>query len=134
MLVFGKLDSYSAFKFVNYIQTMKKMTRKSTNPIEQIENRLQEEEHRQIVNDDLMFNQIFSFSTQYPNNYCLICDQILKITEPISDFVKGYFIINLTNFFIYPIPSSNFSIYRCCDEIVETNLEILKSVKYKIRQ
>ena len=76
---FGHLDSYSAFKFENFMQIMKKMVRKSVTPIQQIRNRLNEKEYHQEPKSGHMYIPIFSFSSNYPNNYCVIDEQIFKI-------------------------------------------------------
>ena len=37
---YDRLDNYSAFKFKNYMQQIKKFVRKNSQPLEQINNRL----------------------------------------------------------------------------------------------
>lgn len=41
---FGHFDNYSAFKFENFMQVLKKRIRKGTQPLKQLINRLKEEE------------------------------------------------------------------------------------------
>jgi hypothetical protein len=106
---FGKVDEYSAFRFENYMQKLKKMVKKSTLINEQLHNRLFEyntytnkkknrsvdPEYPMLKNElrDNCFEKVelenFCLSIKFPNNYCMIkvdplpnqisCKKIMKI-------------------------------------------------------
>ena len=108
---FGNLDSYSAFKFENYMQQLKKLIRKASQPLEQINNRISEKNKLGKKISEYSFRPIFSLSTRYPNNYCIILNKVFKMEEINNNEVKGRYILSLTNFFEYPIKSSDLGIY-----------------------
>lgn len=114
---FGDVNSYSAFKFKNYIQTLKKMVKKASFPIQQILNRLKEKEEYQNTTTSLMFSKVFSVSQSFPNNYCMIKNKIMKISKADNNIVEGHELLNLENVFQYPIQSS-------CLGIFSTELEL----------
>lgn len=124
---FGHLDGYSAFKFENFMQTMKKMVRKSSFPIQQILNRLKEKDCFQEAKAERMYTELFNLSPMYPNNYCIVNNEVFKIAQLYNnDIVKGQLVLHLNNFFEYPVPSSNFSIFSCNAEILSEHLKTFK--------
>lgn len=138
---FGHLDAYSAFKFENFMQTIKKMVTKASSPIQQIQNRLKEKELFQDTKAELMYNKVINISSTYPNNYCIINKKIFNVTQFNNDIVKGQFVSNLKNFFEYPVPSSNFSIFSCKEDTLYEHLDTFniseiqnKVVKLKLKE
>jgi len=85
---FGHLDGYSAFRFENFMQIMKKLVRKSSFPIQQIRNRLKEKEQFTDAKNELTYiNVLRNILTKYPNNYCIVNDYVLKIKHISIDIV-----------------------------------------------
>lgn len=68
---FGHLNNYSAFKFQNYMLTLKKMVKKGSHPVQQILNRLKEKEHHQQPIKKPNYTEFFYLSQTYPNNQLL---------------------------------------------------------------
>lgn len=130
----GSLESISAFKFENYLQTIKRKVRKGQSVAAQIYKRhvetsfyLEKEEEENPTSVGKIKNgQIlnvngngFFFSLREPDNFCLIQNKIVKITEikkKDNAFVfVGKEIRNLTALFMYPIDSTTFNIYWSAD-------------------
>jgi hypothetical protein len=113
---FGPLDSFSAFRFENNLQKVKKMVKKSTLIVEQLHNRLHEFNNH--VNDKITDDSVypillkrssvneyeevqlkeFLLATKFPDNFCLVGNKILKISkiEKKLDGIKiyGQYVIN----------------------------------------
>lgn len=130
---FGHLDNYSAFKFENYMQVLKKRIRKGTQPLKQLINRLKEEEamtetfgyckkkipefKRQLKDKSFMTVQLESYklSIKEPNNFCLLKNDVIKITKICDSnagvLLEGLRLKHLEPFFIKPFSSDNLNIY-----------------------
>lgn len=59
---FGCLDNYSSFPFKNYLKTLKKLIRKPSTPLQQVVNRIFEQQNvnSTIVRDNIQIKSIFS--------------------------------------------------------------------------
>lgn len=134
VLEMGHLDNYSAFKFENHMQVLKKRVRKGFEPLKQIVNRIKEENticeiydykkennypiyKKQLKDNSFMSVELkeYKFSIHPPNNFCLFENKIIKITKIYccENLVKftGEPIRHLHSFFKYPISSSNLNIF-----------------------
>lgn len=133
VLKFGHFDSYSAFKFENHMQVLKKRVRKGSQPLKQLINRIREEESMtesfgynesifpefKIQLKDRSYTSVLlqehKLSIRSPNNFCFIQNKIVKITK-IEDTVTGVMftglpVKNLVPFYNKPIDSSSLKIY-----------------------
>lgn len=139
----GSLDGISAFKFENHLQKVKRKVRKAGGVATQIYKRCVESSYHIKKEDNYkqpkIFRKIkdgkilniktngFLFSLRYPNNYCLVENKIVKITEiNISQNVplfSGTEITNLTAAFLQPIDSTYFNIYWAADIAFGTKIE-----------
>lgn len=124
--LFGHLDSYSAFKFENFMQILKKMVKKSSFPIQQIRNRLNERNFYLDNNTESILKQKFNFTNKSPNNYCGVGDKVLKIYKSDNNIIEGKFLKNLNSYFNYPIPSDEFLIFCCNKESYHQQMQTLK--------
>ena len=84
---YGCLDMFSAFPFENYFQEMKKMLRKSAQPLQQLHRRLIEKSKRRDIrdepqeypilrkakNEELLFGCIHSYQEAKFKNFILSC-------------------------------------------------------------
>lgn len=130
---FGHFDSYSAFKFENYMQVLKKRVRKGSQPLKQLINRIREEESMtesfgykvstfpdyKIQLKDKSYTSVLlkehKLSIRSPNNFCLVQNKIVKITK-IENTINGVLftgepVKKLEPFFTNPIDSSFLKIY-----------------------
>lgn len=121
--IFGHIDGYSAFKFENYMQQLKKMVKKGALPIQQIINRLAEHDNICKTSPSLPYTEIFSLSSEYPNNYCVVENDIIKIEKMHENILQGRTLLNLRDYFEYPIKSSLIGIYYCDTEIYSVILK-----------
>lgn len=133
MLIFGNLDSYSAFKFENYMQILKKKIRKGSQALTQLVNRITEEKcivdiygdtnskkypifRRKMRNNCYESVELkeFKLSIKPPNNFCILDGEIIKIEainyESELIFV-GQVVKHLRPFFLYPIDSTDLNIF-----------------------
>ena len=104
----GNLDNYSAFKFENCMQHLKKNIKKHNQPLQQLNNRLFEirmhlprtqdiENPYAVVNyhiggfsyRDLIYNECY-YSVKSPNNYCFIESKVFVITEILKKNLEIY--------------------------------------------
>ena len=108
---YGHLNNYSAFKFENFMQQLKKMIKKGQFPIKQIINRLNEKEHYLTAEKSSQYVKQFSLSTVPPNNYCIFENRIIKIIEIKRNSLKGVVLSNCETLFDYPTNSFNIGIY-----------------------
>lgn len=123
-LNFGCLESFSAFKFENYLGKLKRKIRKNKDVAAQVYNRLVEESFIQNTvvpsfalkkrgDYTSMTTTRFLFSTREPDNFYLKDDVIYKIVA-INDGTEitflGKEVLNLEDFFETPIKSGNFNI------------------------
>lgn len=123
---FGKLDNYSAFKFENFMQQMKKMVKKGSHPLQQVRNRLKKRDFFIPTKPEYMYQQISNYSCTYPNNYFLANNKVYKFEVLDNGRFDGYEVQNLGNMFDYPIPSSLISIF--CSNGLEENYNF--NIKY----
>ena len=121
VLLFGNLDSYSAFKFENCMQHLKKKIKKHNQPLQQLNNRLFEMNKHlpaqnvekipyAVVNycigglsyRDLIYNNC-NYSTSPPNNYLFIESKVFVIEQIIKKnleiYIIGHFVSNAHVFF-----------------------------------
>lgn len=131
---YGHLDNYSAFKFENYMQQIKKFVRKKSQPLEQINNRLFEINKLKHKAEENTFTPIFSLNDNFPNNYCCINNKIFKVTKVHTNNIEGRFVVNLKDFFEYPILSRNLGIFCCNNEKLsdETHIFNIHDILTKI--
>lgn len=132
--IFGNVDSFSAYKFENFMQTIKKDCRQPTNILQQINNRLEERSRfgqRTLANIGLRslskkkVTQVtampiycnyhfdtFYLSTQKPNNSCYVKPLIpIKITGFFKDadgeeYIIGQKFLNTRSYFTEPFDST----------------------------
>lgn len=133
------LDDLGASKFENFMQYLKKLPKTGFRVLEQINNRVSEKilfnnksavfqikfKRNQInkhgVIKKLYFKSI-ALSVNEPNNYILINDTIVKITEILSFEsnksvnVLGQKLVNLNPMYTNPINSMNLNVYKCAFE------------------
>ncbi|XP_031330642.1 uncharacterized protein LOC116161619 isoform X2 [Photinus pyralis] len=126
---FGALDSFSAFKFENHMQFLKKIVRKADRPLQQAVKRISEinslpnvsvntsdSETLIIHNARLAKNSNFTLKTNQKDCYVLLYSgEIVKITEFCKTehcFVAKKFEI-LSDVYKYPCRSSFLNIYKC---------------------
>jgi hypothetical protein len=146
---FGKVDNFSAFRFENFMQQLKKMVKKSNMVVEQIHNRLFEYNahgngKKTVFSYPFLkkpvsgsyFEKVhlkdFMLSVHYPDNYCLFDKKILKIVKIkensgiISLF--GQIVVNTEPFFqINYLDSAFFGI------VCSPNYEKLEPVTKKVQ-
>lgn len=152
----GHLDNFSAFRFENYMQFLKKLIRKKNQPLQQLHNRLHEieyctqkkkttfEPHALLSNGledgyrDLKYGQI-KYSVEPPNNYCLIGGNVFKIfcifENDLDIYISGNFICNLRELFVQPFSSFELNIsYTNTLEVIEDEKKTfaIQSIQYKI--
>lgn len=116
------------------MQKIKKMVRKPSLPIQQVMKRVKEIEFLQEAKSELAYTEIFNIGSVYPNNYCIVNDNFFKIIQFDNDILKGHFVLNLKDFFTYPVPSSDFSIFSCNEEILCDYLKsfVISEIKTKV--
>lgn len=144
VLQFGNFDNYSAFKFENYMQVLKKRVRKGSQPLKQLVNRIKEEDSVteifgfcsstfpsfKLQLKDKTFTSVqmkeHKLSIKSPNNFCLLENKVIKITkiENIENNARftGKPVKNLSCFYTNPISSKFLNIY--CTENIELDNEI----------
>nr|CAK26780.1 TPA: transposase domain-containing protein [Ciona intestinalis] len=111
--LFGSLDRCSAFKFENYMQTIKKYVRSGKNPTVQVVKRLYESEPTITVRNPV--KQVYMKS---PDNAYLLClrngktNGIVVLAEASSDCVKCKIFDNLHTLFDSPCKSSLIGAYK----------------------
>lgn len=128
-------ESWSAFKFENIMQVLKKLPKSGYRVLEQIHNRIVERDYNlkpkivpkktrknllsglyeQVVVNDMVL------STKSPNNYVLFDDDIVRIQEIFKNengevILKAKIIENLTDTFVNPIASSYVNMFQCDNE------------------
>lgn len=134
------LDSYSAFKFENFLQYLKKLSRNNYRVLEQINNRFFEKfcisdyegdfKKRIKTNKTDKFGNItdihvheMHLSIKSPNNYVLIGnDCILKIQKIINNSdgsfdITGTRVKNIVSFYQKPIPSNLLNIFVSATDV-----------------
>lgn len=160
VLSFGNLDNYSAFKFENYMQILKKKIRKGSQALTQLVNRITEEKgviekygdtnskKYPILGRKLRMNcyesvemKEFKLSIKPPNNFCILNGKVIKIEaikyENELSFI-GKVVKHLRAFFVYPINSTDLNIFSSIndldfhDEIQFLNRNIQKVVCLKL--
>lgn len=129
--LYSPLDGYSAFKFENYLQHLKKKANSGYLILEQIYNRTVEGmlnsvkpiNQKQLFatkrrNDGTYINYCFGntmFSVTYPNNYCMLQNKSIARITRISEKEKVmYFecekLTGLEPLYTYPINSADLGI------------------------
>jgi hypothetical protein len=121
----GQLDSFSAFKYENYLGKLKRLIRSAKEPLKQLHRRLEEIEHAEksivpksekIHPDKIYFNN-FVIKTKAPDNFILTKqDDLIKVTEiqvrNNQHKIKGLKFRRLKSAFSYPCESSKLDIYK----------------------
>lgn len=118
---FGHLDSFSAYKFENYMQYLKKKIRSPTKILQQLRNRLEEEgsayENNSTYNSSTKYTwNSFIFNTKKEKDkFCLIQSCIPICISRFSNenhrvYVYGYKCLNLEPVFTVPINSQELGI------------------------
>lgn len=130
--LYGSLEGISAFKYENHLQKIKKSVKKASHVASQLYNRQVEkslilDSVHQTTNSIFSFGKIvngsftsvklvhFSLTAKKPNNFCLVDNNIIKISKIIKKksmpFFEGHIIKNLKPYFQQPISSEKFNIY-----------------------
>lgn len=121
----GLLDFWSAYKFENFLQLMKKRIRSPTNILQQLRNRFHE-----------MFMQRsheFKFYLK-EDDFCVTNDGLVCFTEKVSDkVIKGFKCELQSELYDYPYPSSSLGIGVYHKSEFETTSNFLcKCVSFQI--
>ncbi|XP_071572521.1 uncharacterized protein [Temnothorax nylanderi] len=146
---FGCLDKFSAFKFENCLQAIKKQVKNSQRPLHQIVNRITEEnalpiqtQYRKsypIVHYSRSAMKIkrlefdgFSISTEDYENCCqLNNDSIFIVTKIFSDnnvlYVRGNKYSNTRSLFLVPCDSEKFGISLINEGFISERITLLAS-------
>lgn len=149
------IDNYSAFKFENFLQYVKKLIRKGDHCIKQIHNRVLERlnvghplsflasyetsshsRHNKLLfgstsTYEHIFYNNFKFSVNAPNNFIFhsTFKEILQITyifESNNKFMfTGYKLSDYTDVYIEPISSSNLEIFQFQKEALEFSQDMI---------
>lgn len=127
------LDSFSAFKFENYLQILKKDARNCVRVLEQIVNRCAErskfeqyfpqisdlEKKNQTLNLKYIVIRDIKYSSNEPNNFIYIPNEkivvkIIKLIRTAKDTVilQGQQILKMKSFYNKPIPSHLLGMYK----------------------
>ncbi|XP_065643005.1 uncharacterized protein LOC136074598 [Hydra vulgaris] len=109
------LDNISAFPFENYLQTLKRYVRGSSNPAVQVAKRIQEYENVHKYSDIAnATNPVFKLSTAYRDSFAQLKNrQFVEVYEVQKDSCMCYIFsfANLHPFFIEPCSSDLLDIY-----------------------
>lgn len=113
---FGPTDSFSAYKFENFMQTLKKKIRKSNQILQQLYNRLQEKNNYEPVQGETKsssrrFSDFVLDFDKEADSYCLISPDIpIKISgfgkNGNSEYIVGNRCQTTSSFFELPVDSS----------------------------
>lgn len=141
------LDSFSSFKFENFLQSFKRLVRSGNHPLEQINNRYFEK----FFNNDYTlkkettfskmrdgsFNHIFinnfKFSIKSPNNYCFSYKdntfiKILTIKKSLISeeyIIHGQKLLDLRPIYSSPIDSRILGMFKC-DHVNLNSIDIFE--------
>jgi hypothetical protein len=116
--LYGSLDKISAFPFENYMQKLKKMLRSRSNHLSQVVRRVHEQQSNVFKNVKISSKKCsakgFEISEKYKDScFILKNGDVVRVCDTFSDSteitIRKFRTKN--NFFITPIPSSQFSIY-----------------------
>lgn len=154
---FGNLDEYSAFKFENHLQHLKKNIKKHNQPLQQLRNRLIEiETHLRVDHNDepipyatvkvnlggCLYQDLFfmkcKYSVRAPNNYCFIDEKIFVIKQILQKnleiIITGNFIENIEEYFNKPFSSRNLNILCSHNELLDPEMKSfnISAIKFKI--
>lgn len=156
--LYSCLENFSAFKFENYLSSIKLKIKSGHLPLHQLYNRITEYYSleakyvkpsyptlKKKLNNNNYKSVILSehqFSVDFPNNYCLIKNKVFKVDaifKQVDDIYLGVFEIqNLRNFFESPFKSCRLHIYSSnvpeiiCPEKKIFNLNCVQSKIVKI--
>ncbi|KAM0727248.1 hypothetical protein ACS0PU_006580 [Formica fusca] len=149
---FGCLDNFSCFKFENYIKNIKSKIQNSPKPLEQVSNRIHEEnslpvikEHKKICPNVIRSKKSseilkveydkFVLSSNSNDNCCLLFDStILIVTKFFFDdslYVSGNIIKEYKSFFHQPCNSKRLNIFIVDDTCTVEHVVIKASLIYK---
>lgn len=147
---FGFLDKFSCFQFENYLRNIRGKVQNSGKPLEQLINRISEENQLPIVKDfiklypsvhyaksgKIKFVEFkeYIISIKNPNNCCLLRDNSIFIIKEITFVSKTLYIVGdqftkLETLFLRPCNSLNLHIsviHEHCKNIVLSISEIQK--------
>lgn len=130
---FGSFDSFSCYKFENFMQYIKKDIRSPTNILQQVYNRMKEEE-RFPTNRKYKFDEFSLSSKNMADSFCYIGDTPIKIVKinVESNSVSGHRCLNINSFFEAPLNSRN-CLGIVTYTLLDANVEIFRysDVKYK---
>lgn len=130
---FGTLDSFSCYKFENFMQYIKKDIRSPTNILQQVYNRMKEEE-KFPTKRTYKFDEFSLSSRSMSDSFCNIGGIPIKIVKIIveTDHVAGYRCLNINSFFEAPL-NSQVCLGIVTYTLLDTNIETFKysDVKYK---
>lgn len=117
--MYGTLDSFSAFKFENYLQFLKKLLRKPNQPLAQIIRRIHESNNipskSDKIKDEILFSKEhnegplpsndfereykictfnnFKLTTKIGNNCCLLQDKSVVLIDNFASRNNNYYVI-----------------------------------------
>lgn len=119
---FGSIDSFSAYKFENYMQCLKKKIRRPSKVLQQLPNRLAEEEivcktkSRKNSSIKYRFDEFELNAKKDADSFCCVSGVPIKISEFTSNnsesFVHGYKCLDIQSFFETPINSLTLGILK----------------------
>lgn len=149
------LDSFSCFKFENFLQSLKKLVKSGNHPLQQINNRYVEQflnegcfkkekqfpKYRDGSYKYVIFNGS-KYSNKPPNNFCFSYEyncfiKILIIKNSCSSkslIIYGKKLLELSPIYTYPMNSTDLGMFKCetiyldSSDIFELDENIVKAV------
>lgn len=130
---FGTLDSFSCYKFENFMQYIKKDIRSPTNILQQVYNRMKENE-KFPTERKYKFDEFSLSPKNMSDSFCAINQIPIKIVKinVERNLISGHRCLNINSFFDAPL-NSKIDLGIVTYTVLETNVEIFKysDVKYK---
>lgn len=123
---FGTLDSFSAYKFENYMQYLKRLIRKPNKILQQLHRRLKEINTAKYIPQLSKFNAFdINFESDH-NSYCCIKGNPMKIVGfgkiENRDTVFGFLFNTVSDYFHEPVKSSSALGIVTCSKNYNTEL------------
>lgn len=108
--MYGTVDNYSAYKFENYIQILGNIIRSPSMMLQQLYNRMQENEFMGIRTTQPTFNLL----KIKKKSACLLKDMktYVYVTEVTNNIITVQPFLSLKDFFTNPVPSSDLFIVQ----------------------
>lgn len=134
-IIYGPLDSFSCYKFENFMQFLKKDIRKPSKLLQQLHKRIAEQEHANRDPPKCKFDE-FTISTKENDCFCLLKPNIsfrvigFKTTNNQRQ-IYGKRCLNTTPFFKEPVCSKSFGIIQYSDVSSEEETFFYSDILYK---